>query len=56
MAKTKKKYIVICPDCDKKIIGFSKKHAEQNLYIHQQTSQKHKDIVKLLKKKGLRKD
>jgi len=50
----KKKFIIKCPECDKEIMGFSEKHAKQNLYIHQQTSQKHKDIVRLLKKKGFK--
>lgn len=52
--KQKKQYKIKCPGCDKEIIGFSEQHAKQNLYIHQQTSQKHKDIIRLLKKKGLK--
>jgi len=53
MVKPKKQFKIICPDCEKEIIGFSEQHAKQNLYIHQQTSQRHKDIIKLLKKKGV---
>lgn len=54
MAKEKKKFIIKCPDCDKEIIGFSEHHATLNLYIHRQTSKRHKDIVSLLKRKGLK--
>jgi phage FluMu protein Com len=49
----KKQFKIKCPNCDKEIIGFSQKHAEINLMIHKQTSQRHKEIVALLKKKGL---
>lgn len=51
--KIKKQFKIKCPECEKEIIGFSEKHAKQNLYIHQQTSQRHKEIVRLLKKRGL---
>ena len=53
MSKEKKKVIIKCPDCEKDIIGFSEHHAKQNLMIHQKTSERCKDIVKILKKKGL---
>ena len=52
--KQKKQFKIRCPDCEKDIIGFSEHHAKLNLYIHQQTSKRHKDIVRLLKKKGLK--
>ena len=51
MVKEKKKVFEICPDCEKKIVGFSKHHAKQNLMIHQMTSQKCKYIKNLLKKR-----
>lgn len=49
--KQKKQYKTKCPDCDKEIIGFSEQHAKINLSIHQQTSQRHKEIVRILKKR-----
>ena len=51
--KQKRKVTIKCPDCDKEIIGFSEHHAKQNLMIHTQTSQYHKDIMKLKRKKKL---
>ncbi|MBI2107278.1 hypothetical protein HYT57_04820 [Candidatus Woesearchaeota archaeon] len=49
----KKRFKIKCQDCDAEITGFSEHHVKQNLYIHQQTSQKHKDILKILKKRGI---
>ena len=51
--KQKKKFIIKC-ECGKEIIGFSKKHAKINLHIHEQTSNRHKEFMKLLKEKGLK--
>jgi len=50
----KKQFKIRCPDCDKEIIGFSEHHAKMNLMIHQKTSERCKDIIKLLKRKGLK--
>jgi len=50
----KKKFKIKCPDCEQEIIGFSEHHAKMNLMIHQKTSERCKDIVRLLKKKGLK--
>ncbi len=51
MTKKKKKVFEICPHCEKKIAGFSKHHAKQNLMIHQMASQECKYIRNLLKKR-----
>jgi len=42
----KKKFIVKCPYCKKDIIGFSEHHAEQNLIIHNKSSEQCKYIRK----------
>ncbi len=52
MVKQKKKVVLKCPDCDKKIIGFSEHHAKQNLMIHQRTSERCKEIKRIIKKKS----
>lgn len=49
----KKKHIIKC-ECGKEIIGFSEEHAKINLYIHKQTSNRHKEIIKILKEKGIK--
>ena len=54
MVKEKKKFMLKCLECEKEIIGFSEGHAKSNMKIHREVSQRHKDIVKLLKKKGLK--
>ena len=46
----KKKFIIKCPDCEKSITGFSEHHAKQNLMIHQRTSERCKEIKRILKK------
>ena len=51
MAK-KKKFKMKC-ECGKEIVGFSEKHVKINLYIHKQHSIRHKEIMKILKEKGL---
>lgn len=51
--KQKKKHIIKC-GCGKEIIGFSEEHAKINLSIHKQTSNRHKDIIKILKEKGIK--
>lgn len=51
MAK-KKRFVIKC-ECGKEIVGFSEKHAKINLYIHKQHSIRHKEIMKILKEKGL---
>jgi len=48
----KKQYKIKCQDCDKEIIGFSEHHAKVNLDIHKKFSQRHKDIIAILKKKN----
>ena len=53
--KEKKKVIIKCFDCEKEIIGFSQHHAEQNLMIHQKTSERCKEIKRLLKKNNNKK-
>ncbi len=50
MVKQKEKFKIKCPDCEKEIIGFSEHHAKQNLIIHQRTSERCKEIKRLLKK------
>ena len=50
---SKKKVRIKC-ECGKEIIGFSQKHAEMNMLIHVKTSIRHHDIIKLLKKRGLK--
>ncbi len=50
--KQKKKHIIRC-ECGKEIIGFSEEHAKINLSIHKQTSNRHKEIIKILKEKGV---
>lgn len=50
MTKQKKKFIIRCPDCNKKIIGFSEHHAKMNLMIHQRTSERCKELLELKKK------
>lgn len=52
--KQKKQFKVKCPECEKEIIGFSEHHAEQNLMIHQKTSERCREFKELLRKKGLR--
>ena len=47
----KKKFVIICPGCGKEIVGFSQHHVEQNLFIHQQTSQEHKRVSKFMEEK-----
>ncbi len=54
--KKKKQYILKCLECEKKIIGFSEQHVKMNLEIHRKTSQKHKDIVNLLRRRELNKE
>ena len=54
MVKQKKKVIIRCPDCEKKIVGFSEHHAKQNLMIHQRTSERCKEIKKIIRIKNLR--
>lgn len=54
MTKEKQRVVIRCPDCEKEIIGFSEHHAKQNLMIHRKTSERCKEIVRLLKKKGLK--
>jgi len=51
MVRQKRKFKITCPDCEKKIIGFSEHHAKQNLMIHQRTSERCKEIKRILKKK-----
>ena len=51
--KERKQFKTRCPECEKEIIGFSEDHARINLYIHRQTSKRHDDIVRLLKKRSL---
>ncbi len=48
----KKKWKIKC-ECGKEIVGFSEKHAKINLHIHKQHSIHHKEIIKILKEKGL---
>jgi len=48
----KKKFKIKC-ECGKEIIGFSKKHVKINLYIHKQHSIRHREIMKILREKGL---
>ena len=50
MVKQKEKFKIKCPDCEKEIIGFSEHHAKQNLIIHQKTSERCKEIKRILKK------
>ncbi len=38
--------------CGREITGFSEHHVQINLEIHQQTSQFHKEVVKLLRAYG----
>lgn len=52
MVKQKKKVFETCPYCEKKIAGFSRHHAKQNLMIHKMASQKCKYIKDLLKKRN----
>tara|TARA_Y100000034_G_scaffold133347_1_gene198565 strand:+ start:817 stop:981 length:165 start_codon:yes stop_codon:yes gene_type:complete len=49
MVKKKQPYDIEC-ECGMKIRGFSEHHAKQNLKIHKQTSQKHKELLELKKK------
>lgn len=49
----KKKIIIKC-ECGKDVAGFSEKHVKMNLYIHKEASIRHKEIMKLLREKGLK--
>jgi len=46
--KTKQKFKLKCK-CGKEIIGFSQKHAEQNLNLHKLISKEHKERMELIK-------
>ncbi|MBI3412845.1 MAG: hypothetical protein HY051_02065 [Candidatus Aenigmarchaeota archaeon] len=49
----RQKMTVKC-DCGKKVSGFGRKHLDMNLMIHNKTSVRHHDVMKLLREKGLR--
>ncbi len=48
----KKKVFTLACACGREIIGFSEHHVKVNLDIHKQTSQFHKEVMRLLKKHG----
>lgn len=49
----KQKMTIKC-ECGKKVSGFGKKHLDVNMMIHNKTSIRHQDVMKLLRERGLR--